>query len=140
MSANPLDFSVANGSAGKSIDVRNAYAFERRGRTRTRLRWSILLFRKDTPEAIETVTENLSSHGLYCVVHELFSPDELLTCTLKIPTHDPNGRESERLLECRVRVTRVDPQDQPGVYGIACEVEDYHFSPLVNGLPHRENR
>jgi hypothetical protein len=129
MSANPLDFFVAYGGQSKPTEARNSHPLERRRRARTRLRWSVLLFRKDAPEAVETVTENLSSDGLYFLVKEAFALDELLTCTLKVPTHDPDGKQLERLLECRVRVTRIDPQEQPGLYGIACEVEDYHFSP-----------
>src|SRR5689334_16327236 len=65
---------------------------ERRRRVRTRLRWPILMFR-ETPssEAIDSVTEDLSSSGFYCLTNAPLLEGERLICSIRIPTHDPEG-------------------------------------------------
>ena len=45
--------------------------------------------------------------------------------------HDPNGKHLEQKLECQVRVMRVEPRDVEGTYGLACQIEDYHFIQTV---------
>jgi hypothetical protein len=30
-------------------------------------------------------------------------------------------------LECKARVLRVEPQAADGAFGMACQIEDYHF-------------
>jgi len=128
MSANPLElFSVYDG-LNKPTESKRSHSYERRKRARTRLHWTVLLFRSDAADAIETITRDLSSGGFYCLSKVPVTPGETLICTLKVPTHDPNGKHLERNLECKVRVMRVEPQEDEGVFGVACRIEDYHFA------------
>jgi hypothetical protein len=74
---------------------------------------------------VETITQNFSSHGFYCLSRKPFTLGELLLCKLRIPTNDPGGGES--YLECRVRVVRVEKNAAEDQFGIACQTEDYRF-------------
>src|SRR5215510_2445165 len=128
MSANPLDLFSAYGGLSKPAEIHTATVSERRKRARTRLHWPVLLFRNRGGSAIQSLTRDLSSSGFYCIAKTPFTPGELLTCTLKVPTHDPNGKHLERSLECKVRVVRVDSQEAEATFGVACQIEDYHFA------------
>ena len=130
MSANSLERSAVYGGLNKPAELENSLPFERRKRARNHLHWSVLLFRNQTADAVESLTRDLSSSGFYCVTGIAFTPGERLICTLKIPTHDPNGKHLERRLECKVRVMRVEPQDADGAFGLACQIEDYRFDQL----------
>jgi hypothetical protein len=66
--------------------------------------------------------------GFYCLSAAAFAMGESLLALLKMPTHDPGGRETEGHLECRVKVVRVDTAGADGQYGIACRIEDYRFA------------
>lgn len=127
MSANPLELSAVYSGLTKPAKVENSLPEERRRRTRNHLHWSVLLFRNQAAEAVESLTRDLSSIGFYCVTDVAFTPGERLVCALRIPTHDPNGKHLERRLECKVRVMRVEPQGADGTFGLACQIEDYHF-------------
>src|ERR1035438_2655922 len=98
---------------------------ERRKRVRTRLHWPVLLFRERGSDAIESVTRDLSSSGFFCLTRVRLSEGEKLVCSIKIPTHDPQGKHLERLLQCRVEVLRVVAQESSDSYGMACRIEDY---------------
>ena len=101
---------------------------ERRRRARTRLHWPLLMLREGGfPQNIESVTRDLSSGGFYCLTRVRLMEGEHLRCSMRIPTHDPRGKNPERTLECRVRVVRVVPQESGDVFGIACLIEDYHL-------------
>jgi len=128
MSANPLDRSAVYGGLNKPAELENSLPPERRKRARNHLHWCVLLFRNQAADAVESLTLDLSSSGFYCVTGVAFTPGERLVCTLKIPTHDPNGKHLERRLECRVRVMRVEPRGADGAFGLACQIEDYHFT------------
>ena len=132
MSANPLELFSAYGAVSHPAELERSGSTERRKRARTRLHWPVLLFRNQTADAIESQTRDLSSDGFYCVANSSFTPGELLICTLKVPTHDPNGKHLERNLECKVRVMRVEPQEAGGSFGVACRIEDYCFARLID--------
>lgn len=128
MSANPLELSAVYSSLKKPAEVEKPLLVERRKRARNHLHWSVLFFRNHSAEAVPSLTRDLSSSGFYCVTGVAFAPGERLICTIKVPTHDPNGKHLEQTLECRVRVMRVEPQVAEGTFGLACQIEDYHFS------------
>lgn len=128
MSVNPLELFAAYGALNHSAQAEKPVSVERRRRARTRLHWPVLLFRNYMGKAVESETRDLSSDGFYCLTNTPFTPGELLMCTIKVPTHDPNGKHLERNLECRVRVVRVEAQDASGAMGIACLIEDYHLA------------
>jgi PilZ domain len=128
MSANPIELFTAYVGLNKPTELDSVTRSERRRRARTKVHWPVLLFRNHSAEAVESTTQNLSSSGFYCMANVSFAAGEILTCTLKVPTHDPNGRNLERSLECKVRVMRVEPPAANGLFGVAFRIEDYHFA------------
>jgi len=100
---------------------------ERRRRVRARVRWTVL-FRQRHGEALESVTENLSSQGFYCLSQTPIASGEVLPCWLTIPTYDPSAEQATVILECRVRVLRSEAGSSAGLYGLACRIEDYHLA------------
>src|ERR1019366_1518517 len=136
MSANSMELSAVYGGLKKSAELENLLPSERRKRARNHLHWSLLLFPNQAAEAVEGLTRDLSSSGFYCVTGVAFIPGERLICTFKVPTHDPNGKHLEQRLECRVRVLRVEPQGTEGAFGLACQIEDYHFTRVTTERAH----
>jgi hypothetical protein len=105
-----------------------APAADRRRRARSAVQWTVTLFRRNSGEAIESTTRNLSSDGFHCLVRREFAIGERLTALLHIPAYDPTGREATCTLSCDARVLRLDPTDHDGIYGLACGIEDYRFA------------
>jgi hypothetical protein len=136
MSANSMELSAVYGGLKKSAELENLLPSERRKRARNHLHWSLLLFPNQAAEAVEGLTRDLSSSGFYCVTGVAFIPGERLICTFKVPTHDPNGKHLEQRLECWVRVLRVEPQGTEGTFGLACQIEDYHFTRVTTERAH----
>ena len=100
---------------------------ERRNRVRAQVHWPVIFVRGNGTEAVETITENVTSEGFYCLSSSAFVEGEQLDCILKLPPHDPAGREQVLCLECKVRVARVERLNAQGTFGIACQIEDYRF-------------
>jgi hypothetical protein len=101
---------------------------ERRGRRRLGVRWRVSLWGGPLTETIETVTENLSSQGFYCLSKTPFVPGERLACRLHIPGHASEQNGSEAELECRVLVVRLDPANRDGCFGMGCRIEEYRVA------------
>src|ERR1035437_1805651 len=101
MSAKPLEHFAVYGGPIKPAELENPLPPERRKRTRNNLHWPILFFRHEAADTVVSLTQDLSSSGFYCVTGVAFTPGERLICTLKIPTHDPNGKHLEQRLECK---------------------------------------
>jgi hypothetical protein len=122
---NPLE--VLTPAVGRSNPhIAKSAPVERRRRARVRVHWPIVLFPNQTGEdVVETVTQNLSSQGFYCLSRKRFTVEELLLCTLQIPITGLGGREGH--LECSARVVRVEENMAGGEYGIAFRMEDYRF-------------
>ena len=112
---------VARGNAA----IEKAFP-DRRARTRTEVHWPVLLLRDHGVNAIETVTENLSSSGFYCYARVPVVPGECLKCSVRIPAHDPKGEERMMMLECSVQVLRTEAAPD-GSFGIAFRIEDYRL-------------
>ena len=89
--------------------------------------WPVLFFRNHAADGIESTTLNLSSTGFFCFSQTPFVAGESLFCTLRIPAHDPEGKERLWILECRARVKRAEPVAPEGLFGVACEFEDYRL-------------
>ena len=99
---------------------------ERRRRIRMQVHWPLRLHRTNAPEIVETLTQDLSSDGFYCLAKTSFVPGEALACILSVPTHHPNGDDRMVSVECRVRIIRV-ASTQEGVYGVGCRIEEYRL-------------
>jgi hypothetical protein len=122
MAANPLELFAAHRGLSESSEAEDSVR-DRRRRARTTVHWQVQFFRKHTLEAVESLTENLSSEGFYCHSNIPFATGELLMCTLRLPRHDAGGRGPDCRLECEIRVMRVEPGDE--FYGVACRIEEY---------------
>jgi hypothetical protein len=96
---------------------------ERRKRKRIALHWPVRLFRDPATPSVESTTENLTSNGFYCISKEPFTLGERLDCIIAIPAGSFGYNESPIRLQCRVRVARVEGQ-QDG-FGLGCYIEDY---------------
>ena len=96
---------------------------ERRKRKRIALHWPVRLFRDPATPSVESTTENLTSNGFYCISKEPFELGERLECIIAIPAGSFGYNESPIRLQCRVRVARVEGQ-QDG-FGLGCYIEDY---------------
>ena len=132
MSGDSLELVAAWRGLTNGNGVDSASLTERRKRVRTRLHWPVLMFRGyPGSDVVESVTCDLSSSGFYCLSQLRLTEGEQLVCSIRIPTHDPHGKHLERTLECRVRVTRVVPQESADSFGVACRIEDYHLSEIV---------
>ena len=99
----------------------------RRKRTRLGVHWR-LQFREAGCAAVETVTQDLSSEGLYCLVGVPFVPGEVRECILHVPARDPEDDTRSVPVSCCVRVVRAEGLAETGLYGVACRVENYHFA------------
>jgi hypothetical protein len=121
-------------SAGKPAIHDRVPHRERRRRARTNLHWPVL-FRYHRADPVASVTENLSSHGFYCLSQTPFTSGELLLCWLTVPTHDPSAAKGTMQVECNVRVVRSEATSEEGLFGIACRIEDYHFGGGEPALP-----
>jgi hypothetical protein len=131
MPVNLIDVYTAHHGVREPASVDSPFQPDRRKRTRTRVHWPLLLMRADTPERIETVTQNLSSSGFYCLSSMPLMPGETLRCTLRVPAYDPKSEQRTISLECSALVLRAEAMPD-GLFGLACRIEDYH---LVEG-PH----
>jgi len=136
MSANPLDIFSAHAGARELAAIESTFRPERRKWARTHVHWPVLLLRNHGADGIDTVTQNLSSNGFYCLSPEPLKPGESLMCTLKLPAHDPKGEERTLALECTVMVMRAEAASE-GFFGIACRIDDYH---LIRSGPGKRNR
>jgi len=101
---------------------------ERRRRYRARVHWTVQFGRRDAAELASTQTRDISSDGFYCRSNVPFSPGEVVECILHVPAHRPQAPGGVLLVNCRVRVVRVDAPDNQGLYGVGCRIEDYRFT------------
>jgi hypothetical protein len=106
---------------------------DRRKRFRAQVHWTISFLRPGTTDTVETVTQDLSSDGFYCLVNTVFVPGEIRTCTLSVPTYYPRAKNRVRPVHCRVRVIRVEVMGAGDLYGVGCRIEDYRFATSRNG-------
>lgn len=91
-----------------------------------RVHWPLRFHLTNAPEAVETITRDLSSDGFYCLARTSFVPGQALACTLGVPTHHPNGAHRMVSVECRVRIVRVESTAE-GLYGVGCRIEEYRL-------------
>lgn len=110
-----------------SLHLHRTAAQERRRRARVQIHWSLHFLRPGATDGLDTVTQNLSSDGFYCIANTAFVPGETISCTLTVPTHDRNGGDRVRPILCRVRIIRVETLGEADLYGVGCRIEDYRF-------------
>ena len=101
-----------------------ALSGERRKRPRVPLHWPVRLFGQHGRASVESITENLSTEGLYCISTKPFKTGERLRCEIVIPK--ALGSEAPIVLECHVTVRRVEYLRSG--FGVGCHIEDYSLS------------
>ncbi len=97
---------------------------ERRKRQRLALHWPVRLFSQRGRASVESITENLSTEGLYCISTKPFKTGERLRCEIVIP--EALGLDAPIMLECHVIVRRVEYLRSG--FGVGCHIEDYALS------------
>ena len=107
-----------------------AVSGDRRRRKRVALHWPVRLFRQPEQPSVESITENLSSEGLYCITREPFRLGERLQCEIVLPGEFLGSSEPSIRLQCHVTVMRVEHLDRG--FGVGCHIEDYT---LATGSP-----
>jgi len=100
-------------------------AVERRKRPRAALRWTVLVTRGSSRHPMETTTINVSADGFYCLLPEAVAAGERVDCTIRIPAHKQDRIDAALCLQCRAQVLRVENYGVPGIFGVACRIEDY---------------
>jgi hypothetical protein len=117
--------------APSDLEVREtpgrAGTLDRRKRTRAQVHWPLSFMLAGTPEVVQTVTQDLSSDGFYCVAKARFIPGETVDCMLALPTPNRHGGTGASLVFCKVRVIRVEVTAEGGRYGAGCQIIDYRF-------------
>src|SRR4051794_37975293 len=100
MSGEIFDRAAASQGAAAIAHIQPRTSADRRKRARTRLHWPVLMFRhKHGSNAVESTTRDLSSGGFYCLTDVPLTEGEDLVCSIKVPTHDPQGKHLECALE-----------------------------------------
>ena len=90
MSANAIGKYLPFTASPKVHNGTATHERERRATVRTSLHWPVV-FRHRQTQTLESVTENLSSQGFYCLSQFPVPSGESLLCWLTVPTHDPSG-------------------------------------------------
>ena len=102
---------------------------ERRRRVRLHVKWPVCIWTPKTSAPVETITTDLSSDGFHCLSPLPLEPNEIVTCALTIP-EIPNraGNRRRRVLECQVRVVRLEPPNKDGDFGLGCQIENFRIA------------
>jgi hypothetical protein len=111
-----------------------ARSMNRRKRTRAQLHWPLSFPLTGTTETVQTITQDLSSDGFYCIANARFVPGEARHCTLLVPTHRPGGENSPLHVLCKVRIIRVEVTGERGFYGVGCQIIDYRLVNSSRGM------
>ena len=98
---------------------------ERRKLSRCALKWPLLLWRRDSIQAAEGVTRDISSEGFYCNTQQSFLPGERLECCIEMVSLDQTGSPVFIDLHCQVQVVRVDIAGTNPEFGLACQLLSY---------------
>jgi hypothetical protein len=96
---------------------------DRRKRKRVAVHWPVRLLRQRGMPAVETITDNLSSEGLYCITRERFKRGERLQCEIVIPGKSFGSPESSIRLQGHITVKRVEHVHRG--FGLGCHIDDY---------------
>jgi len=98
------------------------------------LHWPLSFALTGTAESVQTITQDLSSDGFYCIANARFVPGEARHCTLLVPTHHPGGENSPLHVLCKVRIIRVEVTGERGFYGVGCQIMDYRLVNSARGV------
>src|SRR5258706_1333503 len=98
-------------------------ALSGRKRKRVAVHWPVRLWRQSGNPPVESITENLSSEGLYCITQEPFRTGERLQCEIVIPGDSFGSPEPFLRLRCHITIIRVEPVHRG--FGLGCHIEDY---------------
>jgi|SRR5580658_4099534 hypothetical protein len=104
---------------------------ERRKHERLALRLPV---RFEGAPDVNSVTENISGGGFYCISPTPFPADEQKEAHLMLPIRGYIRSADDVDIQCAVRVVRVDTLGAGRGFGVACQIERYTF------LRTRENR
>jgi len=81
--------------------------------------------------SIESVTENISSDGFYCISPTRFVPGESFKVDVSLPGFQAD--HSGIVIRCEVRVTRTEKPQVGLGFGIGCHIENYFIGDAPSG-------
>jgi len=99
---------------------------DRRKRKRVAVHWPVRLLRQSGKLSVESITENLSSEGLYCITQERFRKGERLLCEIVIPGVKFDSPQPFLRIQCHITVKRVEHVHRG--FGLGCHIEDYSLT------------
>lgn len=108
---------------------------ERRLHRRLGLHWRLRLS-STVIGTVETRTENLSSHGFYCILEAPLVPGDVVACDITIPNYGTPDRGMS-FLACQAEVIRVEAVGTDPGFGVACRILD--FTLTKQGIAFRNN-
>lgn len=110
---------------------RNPHFVERRRYLRVPVQWKLWALTRCGQRVLESRTENLSVNGFYTVLPEPYLLGDEIRCTILVPR--PHEDSKGVILECQVRVVRVEPDASGAGFGVACCILDYEVVPQPAG-------
>jgi hypothetical protein len=119
--------------------------FDRRKRSRLRLKLPVLLRRTESDAPLWTETGDISNNGFYCNTIHPFAPGDKLSCLIVLPTQPSGSHEDTEglYLEARVDVVRIVARGNG--FGVGCEIRQYRVVnnqvlaswAIMNGFEHK---
>ena len=106
---------------------RTVKTIERRKQNRLPLHWRLSLS-GGAIGTIETITENLSGHGFYCILEKPLVPGDVIDCDITVPRYgqaQPGGIGS---IVCQAEVVRVETRGAEPGFGVACRILDFNLN------------
>jgi hypothetical protein len=104
------------------VTENNSAHLNRRRWRRLRVHWPLQFHGEP---GVETVTDDLSSDGFFCVAQTPFIPGEVRSCTLSVPAYHPDDVTRRICVHCRVRIVRVEALGKDSLFGVGCCIEEY---------------
>lgn len=95
------------------------------------LHWTLYLACDGAARPFKTVTRNISSDGLYCLVDHSVKPGDQFACDILVPTHASQDPNDVFCLRCRAQAVRVEIIEDGANFGLACRIQDYS---LIHGF------
>jgi hypothetical protein len=106
---------------------RTMKTIERRKQNRLALHWRLSLS-GGTIGTIETITENLSGHGFYCILEKPLVPGDIIDCDITVPQYGPAHQGGIGSIACQAEVVRVETRGAEPGFGVACRILDFNLN------------
>jgi hypothetical protein len=84
----------------------------------------VFLLDEEDRQETETITDNVSSHGFYCVSKRFLDPGRSMRAVLVVPVPEPeHSPDTVLVIHCQVVVVHANVVQ--GGYGVGFQITDY---------------